>query len=182
MPKIYFLLAHLAEAHEDCGNFCAGCVILRVQLAIRAIDNAVSYCPLHCIFSVAADACRVREVIQLTVCGWRTGVAVQHGDELLTGDVGVRVGAVGHTVGLGPIYASLILRRAASCIFASIASQNRHQHTTSGGCVRCKRGIRYTGEQTLCNSIFNRILCPMAFGIRKYCVSLYLNACSGLGK
>lgn len=39
-----------------------------------------------------------------------------------------------------------------------------------------QRGIRYTGEQTLCNSIFNRILCPMAFGIRKYCVSLYLNA------
>ena len=39
-----------------------------------------------------------------------------------------------------------------------------------------QRGIRYTGEQTLCNSIFNRILCPMTFGIRKYCVSLYLNA------
>ena len=45
-----------------------------------------------------------------------------------------------------------------------------------GGLIYYKRGIRYTGEQTLCNSIFNRILCPMAFGIRKYCVSLYLNA------
>ena len=50
------LLAHLAETHEDCGNLCAGCVILRVQLAVRAVDNAVSYCPLHGIFMTLAES------------------------------------------------------------------------------------------------------------------------------
>ena len=71
------LLAHLAEAHEDCGNLCAGCVVLRVQLAVGAIDNAVSYCPLHCIFSVAADSACIREVIQRPVSIRRASVAVQ---------------------------------------------------------------------------------------------------------
>ena len=71
------LLAHLAETHEDCGNFCAGCVILRVQLAVRAVDNAVGNCPLHCICCIGADACRIREAVELAVCLRRTSVAVQ---------------------------------------------------------------------------------------------------------
>ena len=48
------LLAHFAETQEDCGNLCTGCVILRVQLAVRAVDNAVGNRPLHCVYSVAA--------------------------------------------------------------------------------------------------------------------------------
>ncbi len=51
MLLIYFfqflLSAHLAEAHEDCGNLC-GVVILRVQLAVGAVDNAVGNRPPHC--------------------------------------------------------------------------------------------------------------------------------------
>ena len=88
------LLAHLAEAHEDCGNLCAGCVILRVQLAVRAVDNAVGNRPLHCVYSVAADSACIREVIQRPVSIRRASVAVQHGNELLTGDVGIRVGII----------------------------------------------------------------------------------------
>ena len=71
------LLAHLAEAHEDCGNLSAGCVILRVQLAVRAIDNAVGNCPLHCVYSVATDSACIREVIQRPVSIRRASVAVQ---------------------------------------------------------------------------------------------------------
>ena len=85
------LLAHLAETHEDCGNLCAGCVILRIQLAVQAVDNAVRDRPLHRVYSVAIYACSVREAIQRTVSLRRTGVAVQHGNELLAGDVYGRV-------------------------------------------------------------------------------------------
>ena len=56
------LLAHLAETHEDCGNLCAGCVVLRVQLAIGAVDDAVRNGPLHRVYSVAAYACSVGEI------------------------------------------------------------------------------------------------------------------------
>ena len=71
------LLAHLAEAHEDCGNLCAGCVILRVQLAVRAVDNAVRNRPLHCICCIGADGSCIREAVELAVCLRRAGVAVQ---------------------------------------------------------------------------------------------------------
>ena len=72
------LLAHFAETHENCGNLCAGCVILRVQFAVGAVDDAVLDCPLHCVYGVAAYACGIGEAIQRTVCSRRTGVAVQH--------------------------------------------------------------------------------------------------------
>ena len=78
------LLAHLAEAHEDCSNLSTGCVILRVQLAVRAIDNAVGDRPLHCVYSVAAYACGIGEAVERTVSLRGTGVAIQHGNKLVT--------------------------------------------------------------------------------------------------
>ena len=78
------LLAHLAETHENCGNLCAGCVVLRIQLAVRAVDNAVGNRPLHCICCIGADGSCIREAVELAVCLRRTSVAVQHGNELLT--------------------------------------------------------------------------------------------------
>lgn len=78
------LLAHLAETHEDCGNLSAGCVVLRVQLAVGAVHDAVGNRPLHCVYSVAADSACIREVIQRTVSLRGTGVAIQHGNKLLT--------------------------------------------------------------------------------------------------
>lgn len=41
-------------------------------------------CPLHCVCSVAVYACGIGEAVELTVCLRRTGVAIQHGNELLT--------------------------------------------------------------------------------------------------
>ena len=78
------LLAHLAETHEDCGNLCAGCVVLRIQLAVRAVHDTVGNRPLHCIYSVAADGRSVREAGERPARRRGTGVAVQHGNELLT--------------------------------------------------------------------------------------------------
>ena len=66
-----FLLAHFAVAHKDCDCFCTGCVILQVQLTVRAIQDAVGNRPLHCVYSIAAYACRVGEAVQRTACGRR---------------------------------------------------------------------------------------------------------------
>ena len=68
------------------------------SLPVQAVDNAVRDRPLHRVYSVAIYACSVREAIQRTVSLRRTGVAVQHGNELLAGDVYGRVSAVGNAL------------------------------------------------------------------------------------
>ena len=165
------LLAHFAEAHENCGNLCAGCVILRVQLAVGAVHDAVGNRPLHCVYSVAAYACSIGEVIQRTARGRRTGIAVQHGDELLTGDVYFRVGAIGHAVGLRPLHALLVPRRAAGGVLACVASENGHQHTASGGRIRGERIAAGAVHQTLVGDVCNRIRKPVRLIYIRKCFS-----------
>lgn len=52
---VYFLLNILTKTHEDCGNFRTGCVVLRIELAVRAVYDTCAACPLHCRNSVLGN-------------------------------------------------------------------------------------------------------------------------------
>lgn len=60
------LLFHqLAEAHEDRGDLGAGCVRLRAQLAVRALNQALADGPLHRGDGPRTDVGSVRKLGQI---------------------------------------------------------------------------------------------------------------------
>ena len=154
------LLAHLAEAHQDCCDFRAGGVVLRIQLAVRTIHDAVGNRPLHCVYSVSADGRSVHEAGERPARRRGTGVAVQHGDELLAGDVGIRVDTVGYALSLRPVHALLVPGRAAGGVRACVARENRHQHTAGGGRGRRELVIADAVHQALVSDVLNRVSVP----------------------
>ena len=77
------------------------------------------------------------------------------------GDVGVRVGAVGHALSLRPVHALLVPSSAAGGVLACVARENRHQHAAGGGVVRGELVIVGTVHQTLVGNILNRVSEPI---------------------
>ena len=53
--KYGVLLDVLAKTHKDCGNFRTGCVVLRIELAVRAVYDTCAARPLHCRNSVLGN-------------------------------------------------------------------------------------------------------------------------------
>ena len=133
-----------------------------LSLPFGAIDNAVGNCPLHCICCIGANGSCIREAVELAVCLRRAGIAVHHGNELLAGDVGVRVRTIGHALSLCPLHTLLVPGSAAGGVLACVACENRHQHCTGRGCARRKLVAARAAHQTLVGNVLDRVNIPVA--------------------
>ncbi len=137
------LLFHqLAEAHEDRGDLGAGGVRLRVQLAVRTLNQALTDGPLHRGDGPRTDVGSVRKLGQILRerdCFEAVfhGIAEEHRHKLLARDRAGHIRAVGDFVLHCPALTSGEPRRA-SGVLAVQTRQNGHDHAA--------RGIRVRGE------------------------------------
>ena len=164
---VYFLLNILAKTHKDCGNFRTGSVILRIELAVRAVDDTCAARPLHRGDCVLGNGRRVRVgedvgvLADGNVLAACLGITVQHGDELLTGDVRIRLSAVGNTVGLRPLHALLVPRVAAGGVLTCVTGDNGHEHAAGGGVRRGELAVAGAVHHALVGNVLNCIREPV---------------------
>ena len=149
------LLFHqLAEAHEDHGNLGAGGVRLRVQLAVRTLNQALTDGPLHRGDGPRTDVGSVRKLGQILRerdCFEAVfhGIAEEHCHKLLARDRAGHIRAVGDFVLHRPALTSGVPRRA-SGVLAVQTRQNCHDHAA--------RGIRVRGELVLARAVHETLV------------------------
>ena len=151
----HVLLFHqLAEAHEDRGDLGAGGVRLRAQLAVRALNQALTDGPLHRGDGPRTDVGSVRKLGQILRERNRfeavlDRIAEQHCDELLARDRAGHIRAVGDFVLHCPALTSGVPRRASGAL-AVQTRQNGHDHAA--------RGIRVRGELVLARAVHEALV------------------------
>ena len=149
------LLFHqLAEAHEDRGDLGAGGIRLRVQLAVRTLNQALTDGPLHRGDGPRTDVGSVRKLGQILRERNRfeavlDRIAEQHCDELFARDRAGHIRAVGDFVLHCPALTSGEPRRASGAL-AVQTRQNGHDHAA--------RGIRVRGELVLAGAVHQALV------------------------
>ena len=149
------LLFHqLAEAHEDRGDLGAGGIRLRVQLAVRTLNQALTDGPLHRGDGPRTDVGSVRKLGQILRERNRfeavlDRIAEQHCDELFARDRAGHIRAVGDFVLHCPALTSGVPRRASGAL-AVQTRQNGHDHAA--------RGIRVRGELVLARAVHEALV------------------------
>ena len=149
------LLFHqLAEAHEDRSDLGAGGVRLRAQLAVRALNQALTDGPLHRGDGPRTDVGSVRKLGQILRERNRfeavlDRIAEQHCDELFACDRAGHIRAVGDFVLHCPALTSGEPRRASGAL-AVQTRQNGHDHAA--------RGIRVRGELVLARAVHEALV------------------------
>ncbi len=149
------LLFHqLTKAHEDRGNLGAGGIRLRPQLAVRALNQALTDGPLHRGDGPRTDVGSIRKLGQILRERNRfeavlDRIAEQHCDELFARDRAGHIRAVGDFVLHCPALTSDEPRRA-SGVLAVQTRQNGHDHAA--------RGIRVRGELVLARAVHETLV------------------------
>ena len=142
------LLFHqLAEAHEDRGDLGAGGVRLRVQLAVRALNQALTNGPRTDVGSVRKLGQILRERDRFEAVFH--GIAEEHRHKLLARDRAGHIRAVGDFVLHCPALTSGVPRRASGAL-AVQTRRNGHDHAA--------RGIRVRGELVLARAVHETLV------------------------
>ncbi len=155
------LLFHqLAEAHEDHGNLGAGGIRLRVQLAVRTLNQALTDGPLHRGDGPRTDVGSVRKLGQILRERNRfeavlDRIAEQHCDELFARDRAGHIRAVGDLMLHCPALTSGEPRRASGAL-AVQTRQNGHDHAARGIRIRRELVLARAVHETLVDHIIDR--------------------------
>ena len=92
VPNVRAGLGQLGILIDDLGKLGTGRIILRVEVALVAVDDADGDRPVKGVLRISGDLGGVLEVLGEVAFDLRAAlVAPHHGDDLLTGDEGIRL-------------------------------------------------------------------------------------------